>query len=519
MVCQLSSLPGGGMVTDSTKPGITRRELLSGGVVVTAGFCFNTSMNAATSTHDVLELSLVQLVAAVKSGKLSAADYVEALLVRNAAKQQLNAYIHQDPARLSAAAKTIDEQISGGADPGPLAGAPLALKDNIDVAGYPTTAGTPALAQWQPPSSAPVAAAVLDAGALLAGKANMHELAVGITSNNAHFGPARNPYNPAMIPGGSSGGTAVAIAARLAVAGLGSDTGGSCRIPAALCGVVGFRPTLHRYSQVGIVPISSTRDTPGPFARTVEDVMLLDSVCAVRKQPREQISLKGLRLGVPRKYFYEDLDPELAPVAEAALEALRDAGVVLIEADLADVGTLNDQAGMAVAMYEQSRELGAYLNRADSGITAREVISQIAGPMERERLLAQLDPATAVSSEMYQAAIGVHRPALQRAYAEYFEAHNVAALVVPTTPLPARPIGQDETVELNGKQVPTFLTFIRNTDSQSVAGLPGLSVPAALTAGGLPVGMEFVGPANTDARVLAIGEGYETLRPALPAPV
>ena len=346
----------------------------------------------------------------------------------------------------------------------------------------------------------------------------MHELAVGITSNNAHFGAARNPYNSAMIPGGSSGGTAVAIAARLAVAGLGSDTGGSCRIPAALCGIVGFRPTLHRYSQLGVVPISSTRDTPGPLGRTVEDVMLLDRVCSVRKQAPEEIRLQDLRLGVPRDYFYEDLEPELAIVVESALTALRDAGAVLVEVGLPDISTLNQTTGGTIAMYEQSRELAAYLNAARSPISARDVLTEVAGPMEREILMAQLDPATAISAEKYQDAMGVQRPALQRAYAQYFENNKLSAMVVPTTPMTARPIGQDATVELNGKQVPTFATFIRNTDPPSVAGLPCLSVPAALTPSGLPVGIEFVGPALADARVLAIGEAYESLRPALAAP-
>ncbi len=366
--------------------------------------------------------------------------------------------------------------------------------------------------------TAPIAQAVLDADAIVLGKANLHEMAFGISNNNQHFGPARNPYNPAMIPGGSSGGPGVAVAARLATAALGSDTGGSVRVPAALCGIVGFRPTVHRYSQLGVVPISSTRDTVGPMARTVADVRLLDSICAMNPAVTQNLTLKGARLGVPRHFFYENLDAELAPVIEGALQQLRDAGAVLVDVGIPNIDALNNAVSFPVALFEQPRELSVYLTRANSGISARQVAEQIAGSYEKTTLMAQLDPAEAVTPQTYQDAMVIHRPALQRAYAEYFSVNALAALVVPATPLPARPIGQDDTVELNGKQVPTFVTFMRNVDPPTNAALPCLSVPAGLTASGLPVGLEFVGPSGTDQQVLALGAAYEALRPALPWP-
>ena len=183
---------------------------------------------------------------------------------------------------------------------GALHGLPILIKANIATANVPTSAGTPALRDYRPASDAPVVARLFSAGAILLGKTNMHELAYGITSNNGAFGAVHNPYNPALIPGGSSGGNGAAIAARMCPAGLGTDTGGSVRIPAALCGIVGLRPTVGRYSGAGIVPLSRTMDTAGPMARSVEDLVLLDSVITGQNAPVQPAALRGLRLGAAR---------------------------------------------------------------------------------------------------------------------------------------------------------------------------------------------------------------------------
>ena len=199
----------------------------------------------------------------------------------------LNAFIHLDPEQVRAAARAADAK--GSAAGGPLHGVPLALKDNLDTADMPTTGGTPGLKGHRPKRNADVVQKLFDAGAIAFGKANLHELAYGITNNNAGFGAARNPYDPTRIPGGSSGGVGTAVGARIVPGGIGSDTGGSVRVPAALCGIVGFRPTTGRWSQAGVVPISHTRDTPGPMTRSVADCALLDSVVtgsAGRRRPR-----------------------------------------------------------------------------------------------------------------------------------------------------------------------------------------------------------------------------------------
>lgn len=496
----------------------SRRQFLMGTAAAAAALWAGGARPGLAAESEPAELGLVQSAAAVKSKRITAAAYIEAMLKRGEALKGLGAFIHQTAELARAQAKAVDDKIAASRDPGPIAGAAIAVKDNIDVAGIATTAGTPGLKDNVPDASAPVAQAVIDGGGVVIGKANMHELDFGITSNNAAFGPARNPYDMKLIPGGSSGGTAVAVAARLAAAGLGSDTGGSCRIPAALCGIVGFRPTLHRYSQRGVVPISATRDTPGPLGRTVDDVTLLDEVCAIDKQAREEVSLKSMRIAVPRGYFYDDLDAALAKVVAEALDQLKKAGAVLVEGDLPDIGKLNEAVSFPLALYEVLRELSAYLYTAGSKISALDVVERVAGPAEKALLSEQLDPDKAIPAKVYQDAMAVGRPKLQAAYEHYFRTNTVVAMVVPTTPLPARPIGQEETVALNGKQVPTFLTYIRNTDPPSNAGLPCLSVPAGLTSDGLPVGIEFVGPANSDNRLLAIGRAYEKMRGAMPGP-
>jgi len=228
---------------------------------------------------------------------------------------------------------------------GPLHGAPIVLKDNMDTAAMPTTGGTPALKDHRPSANAPIAQALIDAGAIVFGKANLHELAQGITNNNRAFGPARNPYDPDKIPGGSSGGCAVAVSARLAPAAMGTDTGGSVRIPAALCGIVGFRPTMGRYPQQGVIPISHTRDTAGPMTRSVADAVLLDRVITGSMQEILPARLRGLRLGVPRAHFYENIDPAVNDAMDSALRRFRDYGIDLIEADLPGVGSLDRTAG------------------------------------------------------------------------------------------------------------------------------------------------------------------------------
>ena len=393
---------------------------------------------------------------------------------------------------------------------------PLALKDNLDTADLPTTGGTPGLAGNRPKRNAAIVDKLFAAGAIALGKMNLHELAYGITNNNAAFGPARNPYAPDRIPGASSGGTGVAVAARIAPGGIGSDTGGSVRVPAALCGIVGLRPTTGRWSQAGIVPISHTRDTAGPMTRSVADCALLDGVVTGGPTEAAPAQLKGLRIGVPRQHFWENLDTELEKICEGALRRLTDAGVVLVDVDMSEEASLDAEAGFPIALYETVTDLNSYLAEHETGLDFAGLVAKVASP-DVKGILQSLIGAGAVPEPAYRKALQ-QRSVLQETYSRHFREHGIAAIFFPTTPAPAAKIGEDETFMLNGKAAPTFATFIRNTGPGSVGGIPGISLPAGITAAGLPIGMELSGPAGSDQQILAIAAAIEPLLPRLPAP-
>jgi indoleacetamide hydrolase len=466
---------------------------------------------------ELAEHSMRAAATLLRDGDVTAEAYAEALLARCARAAHLNAFISLEPDKVREAARAADLRRRRGERAGPLAGIPLALKDNLDTVDHPTTGGTPGLAGNRPKRNAPIVEALLSAGAIVLGKANMHELAYGVTNNNACCGPARNPYDLERIPGGSSGGTGVAIGARLAPAGIGSDTGGSVRIPAAHCGVAGFRPTTLRWSQAGIVPISHTRDTAGPLARSVDDCMLLDGIVTGGPTEVAAASLRGLRIGVPRGHFWENLDAELGQLLEGALARLSDAGAVLVEGDIADVGALDGAAGFPIALYETVHDLDRYLAEHDTGLDYASFVRQTKSP-DVKGILESLIGAGAVPEAAYREALGTHRPALQERYRRYFREQGVELMAFPTTPMPATRIGEDETVAVNGVSVPTFATHIRNTSPGSVAGIPGLSLPAGMTKAGLPVGLEIDGAEGSDLRVLEIGIAIEAVLPKLPAP-
>lgn len=462
---------------------------------------------------DVTALTVTEAVRALRRGELSAEVYAAALLDRCAAHRDLNAFIAQDRDAVLAAARAADTTRQRGDTLGTLHGVPLAIKDNLDCAGYATTGGTPALRDNRPAENAPVVQKLLEAGAIVLGKANMHEMAFGITNNNAAFGPARNPYDPARVPGGSSGGTGVAVAARLAPAGIGTDTGGSVRIPAAFCGIAGFRPSLGRWPTGGILPISHSRDTAGPMARTVADCALLDTVVTGAAAPTPRAAA-ALRLGVPRKHFCEPLDDELARLFDAFLERLRAAGATLVEVDLGAVKPLNDSAGMAITGFELRHEIPAYLRAHGLMFELDTLVAQIASPDVKRMFAIRAD----ITEAMYRTAIDVDRAALRKLYADCFRQHALTALIFPTTPLPAPKIGEDDMTTMNGRSVPTFPTVARNTGPGSVAGLPGVAFPLGMTQAGLPVGIEIDGPIGGDADLLAAAIALEAIAGPVPAP-
>ncbi|WP_028202604.1 indoleacetamide hydrolase [Paraburkholderia nodosa] len=474
-----------------------------------------------------LELSATQAIEAIHAGQLKAADYVATLLARAQALSNLNALTVLDVEGALAAAQRIDALGANERARLPLAGLPVVVKDNINTRGLQTSAGTPALEGFLPARHAPSVQRLVDAGAILLGKANMHELAFGITSTNLapHAGPVRNPWDPERISGGSSGGTAAAIAARIVPAGLGTDTGGSTRIPAALCGIVGLRPsvgdggTQRRYHDPqAVVPISHTRDTVGPMGRTVADVALLDAVITGHG-PLSPAAVTNLRIGLPAP-LWEGLEAALEDVARTALAKLEAAGVTLVPVEMSELLALNDRVSYAIALHEPIDDLAAWLvaNHAPAQ-TVAEVAARIASPDVRAAYDAVLADARGGD---YHAAMTVWRPRLQQLYAQTFAASGLDALLFPTTRLAAVPIDElngSSRVSIDGAApIDEMEAYLRNTDPASNAGIPGLALPAGLVDARLPVGLELDGPAGGDRRLLAIGLAFEAILGTLPAP-
>jgi len=467
----------------------------------------------------VLNLSAVQAVARMTKGELAAERYAEALLARCAAGKSLNAFITLEPQRVLEAARAADRRRQSGSRLGPLHGLPIPVKDSVNTRDYPTTAGTPALRDFRPKADAPVVETLVNAGAIVLGKTNLHELSYGWTSNNLAFGAVHNPYGVACIPGGSSGGTAAAIAAHMAPLGIAEDTEGSIRVPAALCGVAGFRPTTRRYSTLGAAPISPLFDQVGPHARTVADLVLFDRVASAQDRAIIAAPLKGVKLALARDYFFAGLDSQVERLTSGALGKLRAAGVEFVDADVPGLAALIDLITDQVQNHDVRVELPKYLRTYGAGVSFEELIARASPDIQKifTQDMAPGGPAF-VSEAEYRAAVDVHLPKLRAAYRDYFARSGAAALVFPATMVTAPRIGDDSQVLINGKPVRFDIAVARNIAPGSTAGLPGLVLPAGLSGDGLPVSLEFDGPAGSDRELLALGLAIESVLGPIPAP-
>lgn len=389
----------------------------------------------------------------------------------------------------------------------PWAGVPVAVKDNIDVAGFVTTGGTSYLRGPAAEIDAGAVARARHLGAVVIGKTNLHELALGVTSNNRAHGPVRNPVDPNRSAGGSSGGSAAAVATGTVPLAFGTDTGGSVSIPAAYCGVAGLRPTVGRYPGDGLLHLSWTRDTVGTHANTVNDLRLADA--ALTDQPRISgtPAPSELTLGVPG-FFYEDLDPKVAEVIQHALQLLEAAGATLTHLDLPHHLERSAEAENGIVGWEVPRSILAYLRNCEPpyrDLNLDDVLIDTASPDVSAVLRGLLERPVPV--EEYQRALEV-RGEMRRGYAAALDAAGVQAVVFPTSPILPTALGLDDTVPLNGRELPIFPTGIRHTAPGTVMGAPMATVPAG-RADRLPVGITLQGRFFDDPALLAVAETAE----------
>jgi indoleacetamide hydrolase len=469
--------------------------------------------------------SVAETARAVCQGRTSSAALVDAALQRARAASALNAFITLDEAAAKGAAAAADRSVRQQRKNCPLlAGVPIVVKDNIEVAGLPSSAGTPALKAYVPKADAPVVARLRKAGAVVLGKTHMHELAFGISGWNPAFqtGPepgVRNAYDKTRSAGGSSSGTGAALGARVVLAGLGTDTGGSVRVPCAFNGCAALRPTVGRYPAAGVAPISHTRDTVGPMARSVADVELLDRAITGAKAVKPAAP-RQLRLGLV-KDFLANMDDDTQQAFNSALAKLKAAGITLVDVPMPDVMALNNNVSFPVALYEAFDDMVAYLKATGSGVSIETLAAQAVSPDVKGTYQGLVIPRklpgpnnTLVDAKpAYDAALSQHRPALQALYRRAFAQHRLDALVFPTVPKVAMPANADSS------SVPNFVATIQNTDPGSNAGVPGLQIPMGLGASSkLPLGLELDGPAGSDRQLLRIGLLVERLLGPVAAP-
>ena len=387
---------------------------------------------------DLDQMTMTQAAAELCAGKITSKTLTSAALARAKANPSLNAFITLDEAGAMKAAEAFDARRRKGACK-PLGGVPVVIKDNIEVAGLPSSAGTPALKVFVPQKDAPVAAKLRAAGAIIIGKTNMHELAFGISGYNPGFKTGnqpgvRNAYDTSNIAGGSSSGTAAAIGARIVTAGLGTDTGGSVRIPCAN-GCASLRPTVGRYPQDGIAPISHTRDTVGPMAATMTDLAALDRVIA-GGGAIVPANLKQVRVGVV-KTTLANLDDDTDAAFRAAIDKLKSQGVTVIDVEMPQLTELNGKVGFPVALYEAYDDMVAYLKHTGTGVTVEALAKDIASPDVKgtydglviPRKLPGPDNTVVDAKPAYDDAMKTARPALQALYRDTFARNKLDAVL------------------------------------------------------------------------------------------
>ncbi len=459
-------------------------------------------------------LSATEITRRVSARDVSAEEVARAHLDRIAeADGAIDAFLHVAAERALAQARRIDAAIAAGGTPPPLAGVPVAVKDVLDVEGVPTTCGSRILDGYRPPFTATAVARLEAAGAVVLGKTNMDEFAMGSSTENSAFKPTRNPWARDRVPGGSSGGSAAAVTSGMAAAALGSDTGGSIRQPAAMCGVVGLKPTYGRVSRYGLVAFASSLDQVGPIARSVEDVARIaealcgwdarDATSARMDVPAFASGLRsdarGLRVGVPWKFLAAGIDDPVMSAFRAAVDALQAAGPHAI-ATYYIVATA--EASSNLARYDGVR----YGRRAGEGADLRGMYGQTRdrglGPEVKRRIILGTFVLSSGYYDAYYLRAQKVRTLIRRDFEQAFAASDVIA--TPTAPTPAFRLG-DKTADPLQMYLADIFTVPAN-----LAGIPGLSLPCGFAAG-LPVGLQLLGRPFDEATLLRAGHAYQAL--------
>jgi aspartyl-tRNA(Asn)/glutamyl-tRNA(Gln) amidotransferase subunit A len=476
--------------------------------------------------------TVVAIAESVRKGERTAVSIAEATLARIGERDgELHSFLTIAKEEVLAEARAIDEKRSRGEPLGVLAGVPIALKDALCTRGVRTSSGSKVLEHWTPPYDATVVARLRAADALLPGKTNMDEFAMGSSNENSAYGPVKNPRDPSRTPGGSSGGSAVAVAAEMTPAALGSDTGGSIRQPAAFTGTVGLKPTYGRVSRYGLIAFASSLDQIGPFANDVRGAARVLSVIAghdkhdmtsVAKPLADYeaacgASVKGLKLGVPEEYFAAGLDPEVEASVRAAIEKLEADGCSVEKVKL-------PHTKHAVATYyvlataEASSNLARfdgvrYGLRAEATTEAKKKRGELRamygatrdagfGPEVKRRILLGTFVLSAGYYDAYYLKAQKVRTLIRRDFEDAFR--EVDAIICPTAPTPAFRLG-----EKTSDPLAMYLSDVYTLPA-SLAGIPAISVPCAPTRAGLPVGLQMIAPAFEEARLFTLASAWES---------
>lgn len=470
---------------------LDRRAFFATGAAFTASLL---SSRSFAQSSDPTGLSIAQAGILIRSGDLSPVDLVQAYLERVARlDSRLNSFITLTAERAMQRSRELEAEMANGHWRGPLHGIPIALKDNIDTAGVRTTAGSALFADRIPDRDAEVVTRLEQAGAIILGKLNMHEFAYGASSAVTHFGPVHNPWNLDRISGGSSGGSAAAVSARLCAGALGTDTGGSVRIPAAHCGIVGLKATYGLASIRGIIPLSVSLDHVGPMCRTVADAALmlqalagydsLDIASIQANIPNYASALQrrtvSLRLGVPREFYYEDVDPEILTAVERALGVFGEITSGTRDVELPPLPSGRPVLAEAFAYHAEYLEN----NR------------ELYGKMTLDRI----DRGAEISAVDY-AEVLFDLELSRKAIANVFE--GVDLLITPT--LSRLPVSIEEALSVSGDD-----DLIRNPAPFNVYGIPAITIPCGFSRDGLPIGVQICGPALGELDVLALAHAYE----------